>query len=333
MQEPLTAATVAGPPPVAFSGSRLNWQDLPRPVRARIAKLAGAEVSSETSATSGFSPGFAAVLELGNGSEIFVKAVSAEQNPQSPELARREIVVAAALPADVPAPRLLWSHDDGTWVILGLEAVDGRSPEQPWRRDELDRVLAAITELAAARPLVPNSLLSIEAALADDFHGWRTIAAAPASNRARGAATFGARGDWVLAHLDELAQWESGWAAAAAGTALIHGDLRADNVLLDTGRTWLVDWPHAALGAPWLDLAFMLPSVEMQGGGVADDLFWSHPNAAGVAPHALRSVLAALAGHLLLASHQAAPVGVPNLRRFQLAQATVSLDWLQRLPA
>ena len=332
MQDASVDPDDAGPPPVAFSGSRLNWHDLPRPVRSRIAQLAGAQVSSETSATSGFSPGFAAVLELGNGHEVFVKAVSAEQNPQSPDLARREIAVAAALPADVPAPRLLWSHDDGTWVILGFEAVDGRSPEQPWRRADLDRVLRAIAELAAARPLVPNDLPSITESMAEDFHGWRTIAGAAGVNRTERAAEFGERGAWVLEHLDELARWESGWPAAAAGTGLVHGDLRADNVLLDTDRTWLVDWPHASLGAPWLDLAFMLPSVEMQGGGDADELFWAHPVAAGVEPHALRSVLAVLAGHFTHGSIQPAPIGVPNLRRFQQAQAIVSLDWLRRLP-
>ncbi|WNB84792.1 hypothetical protein [Cellulomonas sp. ATA003] len=70
--------------PVAFSGTRLGWQDLPRPVRARIADRVGAEVIAETGATSGFSPGFASVLELGDGREVFVKAVSAEQNPHSP---------------------------------------------------------------------------------------------------------------------------------------------------------------------------------------------------------------------------------------------------------
>lgn len=320
-------------PPVAFSGSRLNWRDLPRAVRARMAELAGAEVHSETSATSGFSPGFAAVLELGDGREVFVKAVSAEQNPGSPDLARREVAVAAALPPEVPAPRLLWSDDDGTWVILAFEAVHGRSPEQPWRAPELARVLTTLGELAATRPLVPDVLRPVTLTMETAFRGWRTIATAPRPEHVEAAGLHGERGAWVLAHLDELAEWESGWSAAAVGTALMHGDLRADNVLLDSTHTWLVDWPHAAVGAPWLDLAFMLPSVGMQGGGDADELFWAHPVSAGVAPEALRSVLAALAGYFAYGSVQPAPVGIPNLRRFQQAQAAVTLDWLRRLLA
>ena len=319
-------------PPLAFSGSRLMWRDLPRAVRSRIAQLAGADVSSETSATSGFTPGFAAVLELADGHEVFVKAVSAEQNPQSPELARREIVVAAALGPEVPAPRLLWSHDDGTWVILGFEAVRGQSPVQPWRADDLARVLAALDALATARPVAPNGLAPITSTMEHDFQGWRAIAAAPAGERERDLARHGERGAWIAAHLADLAAWESGWQAAAAGTALVHGDLRADNVLLEPEHIWLVDWPHTALGAPWLDLAFMLPSIEMQGGGLADELFWGQRVSSGVAPGALRSVLAALAGYFARESGLPAPVGIPNLRRFQRAQAALTLDWLQRLP-
>lgn len=320
------------PPPLAFSGSRLTWRDLPRAVRLRIAQLAGADVSSETSATSGFTPGFAAVLELGDGLEVFVKAVSAEQNPQSPDLARREIVVAAALPPEVPAPRLLWSHDDGTWVILGFEAVRGQSPEQPWRAGDLARVLAALDALAAARPLAPNGLRPITATMQGHFQGWRAIAAGSAPERERDLARLGERGAWIAAHLADLAAWESGWQTAAAGTALVHGDLRADNVLLEPEHIWLVDWPHAALGAPWLDLAFMLPSIEMQGGGRADELFWDQRVSSGVAPGALRSVLAALAGYFTRESGLPAPVGIPNLRPFQRAQAALTLDWLHRLP-
>ena len=71
--------------PLAFSGQRLDWRDLPRHVRARIAELAGAQVTAEISATSGFSPGFAAVLELADGRGVFVKAVSsASRTPSRP---------------------------------------------------------------------------------------------------------------------------------------------------------------------------------------------------------------------------------------------------------
>jgi aminoglycoside phosphotransferase (APT) family kinase protein len=58
-----------------------------------------------------------------------------------------------------------------------------------------------------------------------------------------------------------------GWRRlAAAGPALLHGDLRADNLLLTPSRVVAVDWPRACAGAAWVDLLLLLPSVAMQGG-------------------------------------------------------------------
>lgn len=325
-------------PPLAFSGQRLDWRDLPRAVRTRIQTLAGAQVSAETSATTGFSPGFAAVLELSDGSGVFVKAVSPEQNPESPQLARAEVRAAAALPPQVPAPRLLWSDDDGDWVLLGFEVAPGRPPQLPWRPDELAVVLRAMDTLAEATPLPGHALRPTAELLADDFTGWARIAAKPGAELDRIAASrdlSDGAGAWPLEHLDQLVAWEQDSLAALDGTALVHGDLRADNVLIDHdhdgGRVSLIDWPHAGVGAPWLDLAFMLPSVAMQDGGDPQELFWSRPASRGVEPERLRAALTGLAGYFAHGALLPAPVGIPNLRRFQAAQARHALAWLRRL--
>jgi aminoglycoside phosphotransferase (APT) family kinase protein len=329
------SADDATTPPLAFSGQRLDWRDLPRPVRARIQELAGSQVTAETSATTGFSPGFAAVLELADGQGVFVKAVSPEQNPESPELARAEVRAAAALPPQVPAPRLLWSDDDGDWVLLGFEVSAGRPPLLPWRADELAVVLRALDTLADAEPLPGHELRPTAELLQDDFTGWRRIAAEPAESVLRLAARAGETGEWALANLDRLVAWEQDALAACEGAALVHGDLRADNVMIDHdhdgGRVALIDWPHASVGARWLDLAFMLPSVAMQGGGAPQDLFWSRPASRGVEPERLRAAVAGLAGYFAHGALQPAPVGIPNLRRFQAAQAQHAAAWLRAL--
>ena len=318
--------------PLAFSGSRLGWADLPRAVRARIAELAGAEVISETSATSGFSPGYAAVLELGDGTEVFVKAVSPEQNPDSPDLARAEAVVAAQLPVDVPAPALLWSDVRDSWVLLGFAAVQGRSPRQPWEPDELRLVLAAVAALAEAGTPSSPGLRPLAGDVAVLAAGWDLLAADDDALR-RAAELVGPHGPWVLEHVDSLVGWASAASAAAAGDTLVHGDLRADNVMIDgaTDQVWLIDWPHAAgAGARWYDLLAMLPSVAMQGGGDPAEIFWSHPNARGADRDAVRAVLAGLTGYFVHGSVQPAPPGIANLRRFQAAQGVAALEWLRR---
>ncbi len=66
-----------------------------------------------------------------------------------------------------------------------------------------------------------------------------------------------------------LADFEAGAPeVAAGGETLLHLDLRADNLLLSKKeRVLVVDWPHACVEIPWVDVAFFAPSsVAMQGG-------------------------------------------------------------------
>jgi len=319
--------------PLAFSGSRLHWSDLPRHVRLRIAELAGADVVSETSATSGFSPGYAALLGLGNGTQVFVKAVSPEQNPDAPNLARREIAVAAVLPPEVNAPHLWWHHDDGEWVLIGLQPVDGRAPVLPWRPDELARALGALTDLAQVGTPAPRELPSLAESMAHLAEGWARLEGDGAAVDAAVAAV-GEHGPWLRERLGELVDLARAGVDASVGETLVHGDFRADNVMLATApdpRVWLIDWPHAARdGARWWDLLATLPSVAMQEGGDPEQHFWSHPNAQGADRDAVRAVLAAITGFFVEASIRPAPHGLPNLRAFQLAQGRAALDWLRR---
>jgi hypothetical protein len=317
-------------PPLAFSGSRLAWSDMPRGIRARIAELAGAEVVTEAPATTGFSPGYASLLELGDGTEVFVKAVSPEQNPDSPDLARAEIRALKVLPAEAPAPRLLWSHDDGSWVVIGIEAVSGHTPDHPWNPEQLRRVLEVVTSLAEAGTPAPASLPPVSAALAGLAAHARALAEAPADLEAAVAAV-GPDGPWLADHLADVATWADQAPILAVGDTLAHNDLRADNVLIGEEGVWVVDWPHASKDAPlWYDLAGMLPSIAMQGGGDPDELFWTHPNAAGADREAVRSVVAGLVAYFVQNAVQPAPQGIANLRPFQLAQGVAALSWLRR---
>lgn len=320
-----------GGAPPAFSGTRLSWRDLPRNVREIIAKRAGAQVVAEVMATSGFTPGFAGILELADGRQVFVKAVSPAQNDHSPVLARQEITAAAAIPAEVPAPRMLWSHDDGDWVVLGFEAVVGRSPELPWRAADLERVLAGVVELSRARPLPGHSLPDQGAQWAQSFTGWRSFSTMAAAERGVIVERAGGIGEWASQHLEQLVSWEREAPRFAVGESLVHGDLRADNLILDPEHLWFVDWPHAGVGAPWLDLACMLPSVTMQGGGDAYELFASSPLSDGVSRDAQRAVVAGITGYFTWNCLQPDPPGLPNLRTFQRAQAYTAVAWLREL--
>jgi len=304
---------VAFPP---ARGERLAWEALPDAIRAGIEERSGARVVSAETQPGGFSPGLAARLGLDDGRTVFAKAVGPVPNPDSPEFHRREARVAAALPPETPAPRFLFSLEADGWAAVVLENVDGHEPRLPWREDELARVLAALETQADALTPAPISAPPVEETLDELFHGWRSLES-PAD-------------DWAAEHVDELRELESGWAAAATGETLLHCDVRADNILLTQDRVVFVDWPHACVGAAWVDLLAFLPSVAMQGGPHPWEVFESHPLGRDVPPERLQPMLAALAGFFLYRATLPAPPGLSTLRDFQRGQGVEALAWLRR---
>jgi aminoglycoside phosphotransferase (APT) family kinase protein len=177
-------------------------------------------------------------------------------------------------------------------------------------------VLDALAELAAALTPAPIDAAPVEETLDEMFHGWRTLETHV--------------DDWAAEHLDELRELESRWADAAAGETLLHCDVRADNILLTPERVVFVDWPHACVGAAWVELLAFLPSVAMQGGPHPWTVFESHPVGRDVPPERLQPVLAALAGFFLQRSTLPPPPGLSTLREFQRGQGVEALAWLRR---
>ena len=302
-------------------GQRIPWEALPASVRDAVESGLGAKVVGATTQPGGMSPGVAARLELADGNRAFVKAVGSEPNPYSPGMHRREAEVAAALPAEAPAPRLLFAHDDGNWVALVFEDVEGHEPAVPWRPDELERVLAALTDLAEALTPAPVAAPTAADYLAELFGGWSQL-----------AQQGGAEGvdPWATARLDELARLEAGWAEASIGETLLHADVRSDNVLLTEERVVFVDWPHACLGAAWLDLAGFLPSLAMQGGPRPWEVFEAHPLGRNAPRERVLPLIAAFAGFFVQRSTLPPPPGLATLREFQHAQGVEALAWLRR---
>ena len=286
--------------------------------------MLGGRVQAATTQPGGFSPGIAARVIVENGRRAFVKAVG-DINPDAPRLHRAEALIAAALPPGTPAPRLLGCVDADGWVILAFEDVDGELPAQPWRDDELMRVLAATTDLA--RRLTPAPIDVPPAATR--YHtlgqGWQLLG----NDTASSADDLAGVDPWVREHLTDLVGLEHGWEDAVNGATLAHGDVRADNILLTPDRVVFVDWPWACLAPPWFDLIAMLPSVTMNGGPSPEDVLAMH-STAGADPDAVTTVVAALAGTWTYLGRRPDPPGLPTLRAFQQAQAAVALRWLRQ---
>ncbi|WP_370973855.1 phosphotransferase family protein [Amycolatopsis sp. cg9] len=301
---------------------RLSWQELPEQVRAAAESALGAPVVRDVSQSGGFSPGLASRLALSDGRRVFAKAISADQNPRAPRLYRREIEVMRSLPASVPAPRLRWSYDDGKWVMLVLDDVDGAMLATPWRPGQFARVMSALERLADGLTPAPVPAMSIVDDLAENFRSWHAIGADP---------QLASRLDeWARANLTRLAELESGWASAARGDTLLHADLRADNLLLTDDTVIVVDWPYAVTGAPWVDALLFLPSVAATSDLDPEQAWQDFRPAHAAASGQVNSVLAAVAGDFLYQSLLPAPAGLPTLRAHQREKGMAALAWLRR---
>jgi Ser/Thr protein kinase RdoA (MazF antagonist) len=293
-------------------GVRIGWPDLPEPIQERIEAILGAPVSSAVSQSGGFSPGTADRVVTTDGRRAFVKAVSTGINLRSVELARAEAHVTARMPASAPVPRLLGSFDDGEWVVLIHEDVEGRHPRTPWVAEEIRAAARALGELAGTRS--PSGLPRAGDVLASHFGGWARLAAEPPEDL----------DPWVAAHLPDLqAAADHALAAVATGSTLAHCDVRADNLLVrPDGSIVVVDWPYACIGPDWLDTALLAMDV-LAYGGPGDQLL------SGIDPQTATAVLAAFTGDYLERSRHPSP-GIPHVRAFQRVRADALLPWLRR---
>ena len=237
-------------------GVRVPYADLPASVRGWVEQVLGEPVVDAVTQPGGFSPGAAARVRGADGARLFVKAVSATVNPDSVRAHRQEARNTAALPERAPVPRLIGAYDDGEWVALALQDIQGRQPRLPWRDDELTRVLAALDELNA--DLTPSPLPDapdVRDEWRGQFTNWRDLAGGTST------VSMDQLDDWSRRHLDRLAHLEARWEEVSVGDTLLSFDVRADNLLLDDERVWFVDWPWAVRGAAVWDVMGFAPSV------------------------------------------------------------------------
>ena len=311
------------PPP--DRGVRLDWADMPRRVRSEVERWLGGPVVRAVTQPTGFTPAVAARLTGDDGRRVFVKAAGRQPNADTPKAHRREASIVTALPAAAPVPRLLWSYDEGEggWVVLVFEDVDGNHPTQPWWIDELDRVVSAMEELSTL--LTPSPLpAAIIGTAGDEFvRGWHRLHEGCPSR-------LDHVDEWSRRHIQTLEAIEETVGQALVGDTLLNNDIRADNILLTPERTWFVDWPHASVGPPWLDVVAFAPSVTMQGGPPPEEVISRHSACRTAESDAITAAVVALAGYFTYQAVQPPPPGLPTVRAFQDAQGVVARQWVAK---
>ncbi len=305
----------------------MSWHEVPVGIRDAVAEVIGSPVVEAITQHGGFSPGSADRVVAADGARAFVKTAWAAVNEETPDIHRREAEITALLPIDAPVPRLLGVVDEGDWVAVVLEDVEGRHPITPWRADELEASLDAYGMLSNA-PLseeLGSRLESITGVVDRYATAWNAVDAAAIS----GLSTD--REQWLTARIGDLHDLARAAGSLVGGDALVHFDARADNILVrPDGAVTVVDWPWALRGAPWFDALLLMLNVRLL--APEDDVeavLRRHGAFSGMPDEGANAVLAALAGTFLERSMQSPAPGIPTLRAFQRKQAIACLDWLR----
>ncbi|WBB91356.1 phosphotransferase [Verrucosispora sp. WMMC514] len=301
------------------SRRRPRWAELPASVRRCIEGLLGGAVVDTESCAGGFSPGFASRITLRGGHRAFVKAVDAHLWPTEASHYRAEAEVAGRLPQGLPVPRLLTTHDDGRWVLLVFEQVDGVAPERPWTTRQIRRVVTQAVAFAQATTPSPIVLPRDHPRLG----GWAHLALDPSS-----VARLHTVSTWASRHLDRLTAIEQRGLHAAQGDSLVHCDLYPHNVLLSGDRVMFVDWPHARLGAPVIDIIALLTGMAADGVDPEPHLHTALP-ALNCPPDSFDAILTAHTGFLMAGALTPMPTGLQAIAEEKLRLATAATRWLQ----
>jgi Phosphotransferase enzyme family len=270
---------------------------------ARAERVLGGEAVSWTRVESGgWSRNEHWTLVLADGTRAFAKVAGIDP---SPAWLRDERHVYSCITGPF-MPRLL-GWDDGEEPLLVLEELADAYWPPLWRDGDVDAVLAALAEIAVTPTTGELPVLADE-----DWSAWRVVERDPERLLRLGFVSP----SWLERALPELAA--AAERAPLAGDSPVHCDVRSDNLCLRDGRAILVDWNHTRVGNPAFDIAFWLPSLELEGG--------PPPDGFGVDEFA-----PVVAGFFAARAGLPPPEGAPEVRGFQRAQLEVALPWACRV--
>lgn len=247
------------------------------------------------------------VATLRDGRSVFAKRAVDEVTAG---WLRREHQMYEALRNELFVPKVV-AWIDHYLPILVLEDLSDATWPPPWDGAKVEAVLSILDDLAQCR--APEGLPRLVNGGQPD-EGWHRVLAEPS--------------EFLSLHLCDAAWLERAGpvlcaAAAAApleGDALLHGDVRSDNLCFRGGAALLVDWNLARIGNPQLDLAFWLPSLAAENG----------PPPETVAPGCCPELAAYVSGFFACRAGQAEIPHAPLVRQVQRQQLQTALPWAAR---
>ncbi len=254
-------------------------------LRARVERVLGRPSTEWVEPDTGLTAAARYSVMLEDGSSVFVKAATDDQTER---WLRNEHLALHHAPERFTPRVVAWLDEPGDHPVLVVE--DLRSAHWPaghegvnWREGDIERVLAAVTDLSG----VPAPAAFEPSARRRAY--WPTFLG-EGPDRAAFLGFGLCTADWLADAASVLTEAEGN--LDDSGDALVHGDLRSDNICVTDDRVVFVDWSHASRGSAEHDLALLLPTLHLEGGPMPYDVLpkaggWAAAGAASLARRVL----------------------------------------------
>jgi len=274
-------------------------------VSREVEAVLGARIVAARPALGGYTVAERWIVELEDGSSVFVKCAT---DADTAGWLEEELKAYRAIEADF-MPRLYGWGEAGRPLMI-LQDLSAASWSWDWSDESVRRVLELLGRVGGTP--APSELKPLTD-MAQDFTGWREIAEAPEDFLRLGLVDAA----WLKRCLPALIDAEA--SARLEGEALVHVDVRSDNLCALGERTYLVDWNWARRGNPAFDLVAWLPSLHAEGGPAPWDITLAEPE-----------LISAIAGLFAVRAPKPPHKQGPAIRQLQLRQLRAALPWVIR---
>ncbi|TVY09081.1 phosphotransferase [Paenibacillus cremeus] len=314
------------------------WRDVPLELRKQIEEKMVSSIRMATRVFGGYGPTATFRIFLEDGRTLIAKGAGQGSIAEN----WRVLPLEEAMYRDVTAinpisPRYFGSVSVDGWHLLLLEDLRNAKKVPPWSEAV---ALQAMRDIAAfhvrglsedgkveamAGKGVTDNWLNIKNNIDERnyflglFH----------ENRNKAEAWLDAVIDTLIPIEGELMRPDQPW-------GLIHKDIRSDNLRFRNGNLVLFDWALACRGPLIFDVGFFFPSIEGEGGPIAERLLPEYKNE--MASHGLefpvfaeQSVAVATAGFFATRAGKPPIPLLPRLRYIQRLQLGPALRWSSNL--
>jgi len=314
--------------------AKLPWKDVPPAVRQQVEAAFSARVVRGTRVWGGYGPTPTYRLVFANGRRAFFKATYQASNEFATEALRYEPQVYQELqPLLAPwMPRFYATVRHADWYGLVLEDVGPKSvpPWTPRTTRAITHALATFHTTSLDVPLPAwlarpqERLHSVQwTQMVQDSEEFHRIAAVAGDAAPQVRAWFQAVAPTMEAVLRQAALY-------TAPYALLHGDLRSDNLRFTRDRLALFDWPAISVGRPEWDIVAFAQSVTVEGGAVPEQIMTWYAEEFPVDGAIVDGAIAWWLTYFADRAWQPDIPGLPRVRRFQRQQFGTLVGWAAR---